>query len=261
MTYKYLRISQDDTGIGTITVSRPDALNALNSNVLEELEQAFHQFRESGEVRGIIFTGEGEKAFIAGADIREMASKDPREAREFATKGQQLTRDIQFMGKPVIAAVNGYALGGGCELALACHLRYAAANAVFGQPEVGLGLIPGWGGTQRLPRLIGPARATELILSTRRVDAAEAKSIGLINELFTAEDLIPEARSLLSGILNQGPRAVAFALEAINKGMNLPLSEGLDLEANLFALTFGSDEMKEGTSAFLEKRDPEFETP
>jgi len=258
MDYQYLMVSQGDNGIETLTVNRPDALNAMNSDVVSELIDYFSAVEERSEVKAVILTGAGEKAFIAGADIKEMADLSVLEGRKFAERGHKLTKLMQYCRKPVIAAVNGYALGGGCELALSCHLRFASANALFGQPEVGLGIIPGWGGTQRLMRVIGPGKATEMIISGKRIDASAAKQLGLVNEVYTPKELLPQTTAFLEKVLQQGPRAVALSLEAINHGMNLPLDEGLELEANLFGMSFGTEDMREGTQAFIQKRKPEF---
>lgn len=258
MAYSYVKYSVDDDKIAIVTINRPDAMNAFNSDVVGELQDCFDGICENDSVRAVIVTGAGEKAFVAGADIKEMTDLNSVEAREFALRGQKLTNSIQYLGKPVVAAVNGYALGGGCELALACHIRYASANAIFGQPEVGLGIIPGWGGTQRLARLVGPSRATELIISGNRIDAAAAKNIGLVNDIFGQDELLDETKSFLKTVLKQGPRAVQLSLEAINRGMDVPLAEGLSLEADLFGVAFSTQDSREGTQAFIQKRKPDF---
>jgi len=258
MTFSYVTYSTDDDKIATVVINRPDAMNAFNSEVVAELQECFDDIHDNEAIRAVILTGAGKTSFVAGADIKEMTDLNSVEARDFARRGQTLTNTIQYLGKPVIAAVNGYALGGGCELALACHMRFASSNAIFGQPEVGLGIIPGWGGTQRLARLVGPAKATELIISGNRIDAATAQNIGLVNDIFNQEDLLAETREFLTTVLNQGPKAVELSLEAINRGMDLPLSEGLNLEANLFGLAFSTQDSREGTRAFIQKRKPEF---
>ncbi len=257
MTYEYLQVSNDH-GIATLKINRPDALNALNQNVVAELKTFFHEAATDDTVRAIIITGAGDKAFVAGADIKEFPSMSPLEARAFAREGHKLTLFIESLSKPVVAAVNGYALGGGTELALACHLRFASENAVFGLPEVGLGIFPGWGGTQRLPRLIGKARAIEMIISAKKIDANTARIYGLVNEVYSGEDLLEKTKEFLHGVLKNGPRAVALAMEAIRSGVNMTLEEGLNLEANLFGVVFSTEDMKEGTSAFIEKRKPNF---
>jgi len=258
MAYHYLKISNDN-GITTLEINRPDALNALNKDVLSELKSFFADAAEDDSVRAIIVTGAGEKAFVAGADIKQFPSMSPLEAKNFAHEGHKLTLFIESMSKPVVAAANGYALGGGTELALACHLRYASENAVFGLPEVGLGIFPGWGGTQRLPRLIGKARATEMIISAKKIDAQTAKDYGLVNDVYSKEDLLGKVREFLQTVLRNGPQAVALAMEAIQSGSNMTLEEGLNLEANLFGVVFSTEDMKEGTKAFIEKRKPNFE--
>mgnify|MGYP005842388521 CR=1 FL=1 len=258
MDYSYLKIATDN-GITVVSINRPDALNAMNSRVMAELYDYFSGAGSDDSVQAVILTGAGEKAFVAGADIKEMKELTALESKEFAKRGHKLTMTIQQLGKPVVAAVNGYALGGGCELAIACHLRFAAANAIFGQPEVGLGIIPGWGGTQRLPRLIGVAKATELIISGKSIDAATAKNIGLVNEIFDQEDLLEKSKEFLQTVMKQGPRAVELSLEAIYSGMDMPLSEGLNLEANLFGVAFSTEDSNEGTEAFVQKRSPEFQ--
>jgi len=258
MAYQYLQTSNDD-GITTVKINRPDALNALNKDVIAELKSFFTEAAEDDSIRAIIVTGAGEKAFVAGADIKQFPSMSPLDAKSFAHEGHKLTLFIESMSKPVIAAVNGYALGGGTELALACHLRYASENAVFGLPEVGLGIFPGWGGTQRLPRLIGQARATEMIISAKKIDAQTAKDYGLVNDVYSSEELLEKVSEFLQTVLKNGPRAVALAMEAIQSGANMTLEEGLNLEANLFGVVFSTEDMKEGTAAFIEKRKPKFE--
>lgn len=245
-------------GVATVTVNRPEKLNALNDAVVGELTEAFEKFRTDPAARAVILTGAGEKAFIAGADIALLSSFEPRSARENALKGQHLTRLIENLGKPVIAAINGFALGGGAELALACTLRVAAEGARIGQPEVKLGIICGYGGTQRLPRLVGKARALELLLTGEPIDAAEAFRIGLVNRVVKREALLDEARAIALRILAVGPVAAQYSLEAVHRGMETTLDEGLQLEANLFGLCFATQDAREGISAFLEKRAPKF---
>jgi enoyl-CoA hydratase len=245
--------------IARLTVNRPDKLNALNRATLQEMEGAFAECSSDPAVGVVILTGSGAKAFIAGADINELAQQSPVEGREYARFGQRLFQRIENLGKPVLAAINGYALGGGCEIALACTLRFASSSARFGQPEVNLGLIPGYGGTQRLARLVGRGKAQELILTGEMIDAAEALRIGLVNQVFAPEELLPKTEAVASIILSRGPLAVRYAMEAIHLGLNMRLEEGLDYEATLFSVLCASQDMKEGTRAFLEKRKPKFE--
>ena len=243
--------------IAYITVNRPKVLNALNAKTVGELRTAFEDARDDGSVRGVILTGAG-KAFVAGADITEVARVTAVEAADMTSNGQALTNLIENLGKPVIAAVNGFALGGGCELAMACTIRLATRTAAFGQPEVKLGVIPGYGGTQRLPRLVGRGRALQLILSGGMIDAGEAYRIGLVNDLVPADALITRAEEILRQIFGNAPLAVKFALESVNKGLETSQAEGLVLESSLFALCASTDDKNEGTSAFLEKRAPKF---
>ena len=245
-------------GIARITINRPDKLNALNAAVIGELADAAERVDADAGVRGVILTGAGAKAFVAGADITELAAQGPFEAKHRSLAGQQMMRHFERCGKPVIAAVNGFALGGGCELAMACHLRIASETARFGQPEVKLGLAPGYGGTVRLPRLIGKGRALELLLTGRMIDAQEAWRIGLVNRVVPAERLLPEAEMLLREILDQGPLAVRSVLECVEVGSDLSVEEGLLLEATHFGLLSASADMREGTAAFLAKRKAAF---
>jgi len=245
-------------GIAYVRVNRPDVLNALNTPTWSDLRMAFEDARDDAAVRGAILTGAGDKAFIAGADIGELAQAGAVEARCASRFGQQVLDLIENLGKPVVAAVNGFALGGGCETAMACTIRIAAETARFGQPEVGLGLVPGGGGTQRLPRLVGKGRALQLILSGDLIDAHEAHRIGLINEIVPATELIARAEAILRRIAANGPIAVRFALEAVNKGMETSQDEGLLLEAAYFGLCAATEDKKEGTAAFLQKRPPRF---
>lgn len=245
-------------GIATVTVDRPDRMNALNSATETELQDAFAKIPRDDEVRGVIVTGTGEKAFVAGADIGELSGLGATEGKEFAFQGQTTFTRIAQCPRPVVAAVNGYALGGGCELALACHLRVASETARFGLPEVSLGLIPGHGGTQRLARIVGVGRALEMVLTGRQVAASEALRWGLVNGIATPEKLMETAREHLGHILSKAPLAVQYALEATLRGQDLDLDDGLYLEATLFGMACGTEDMKEGTKAFLEKRKPEF---
>lgn len=257
MAYENI-LREDDGGIATVTINRPDKLNALNDATIGELQHCFDALGADDSVKGVIVTGSGEKAFIAGADISELASQTSLSARPLSMKGQRLMSTIEDTPKPVIAAVNGYAFGGGCELALACHFRYAADNAVLGLPEVTLGIIPGYGGTQRLPRIVGKGRAMELILTAGRVDAEEAHRIGLVNKVFPQAELLPATRKSLGKILSFGPVATTFALDAVNHGSEMPLADGLNYEATFFGLLASTNDLKEGMTAFLEKRPPKF---
>ncbi len=245
--------------IAYVTLNRPKVLNALNQATWDDLRTAFEDARDDAAVRGVILTGAGDKAFIAGADISELAHVTAVEAQESSSFGQAVLDLIENLGKPVIAAVNGFALGGGCETAMACTIRVASENARFGQPEVKLGVIPGGGGTQRLPRLVGKGRALQLILSGEMISAQEAYRIGLVNEVVPAADLITRAEAILKQIFSNAPLAVKFSLEAVNKGMETSQAEGLSLEASLFGLCAGTEDKKEGTSAFLAKRAPQFQ--
>jgi enoyl-CoA hydratase/carnithine racemase len=242
----------------TVTINRPDKLNALNAEVLDALRAAFADAKENPGVGAVVLTGAGEKAFVAGADISGFRAFTPASARDFARRGQATFDLIENLGKPVVAAVNGFALGGGCETAMACTIRIAVDTAKFGQPEVTLGLVPGGGGTQRLPRLVGKGRALQLILSAEMISAQEAYRIGLVNEIVPAADLLPRAEAILKKIASNAPMAVKFALTAVNKGLETSQDEGLLLEASYFGLCAGTEDKKEGTSAFLEKRAPRF---
>ena len=245
-------------GIAHVTVNRPRVLNALNTPTWADLRKAFEEARDDSAIRGVILTGAGDKAFIAGADISELAHVTAVEAAQSSRFGQEVLDLIENLGKPVIAAVNGFALGGGCETAMACTLRIAVETAKFGQPEVALGLIPGGGGTQRLPRLVGKGRALQLILSGDMISAQEAYRIGLVNEIVPAGQLIARAEAIVQKIASNAPIAIRFALEATNKGMETSQGEGLLLEAAYFGLCAATEDKKEGTSAFLEKRAPQF---
>jgi len=256
-SYRFITIEQRE-GIATLTVNRPDKLNALNAETVAEIDRAFRSFAEDADVRGIVVTGAGEKAFVAGADIGELAEMDPIGGIRVSRQGQETFRFIERLHKPVVAAVNGYALGGGLELALACHIRIAAENARFGLPEVKLGIIPGYGGTVRLPRLVGRGRALELILTGEMIDAAEAHRIGLVNRVVPQAELRAAAEALVGKILANGPIAVALALEAVDHGYNTAVDEALSLEAHLFGLLASTADMREGMQAFLEKRPAKF---
>ncbi|WP_031314136.1 short-chain-enoyl-CoA hydratase [Caldanaerobacter subterraneus] len=258
MEYKNIEV-KIEKGIATITINRPKALNALNTETLEELENVLEVLQNDDEVKVIVITGAGEKAFVAGADISEMKDMSVFEAKKFAELGQKVFRKIELMKKPVIAAVNGYALGGGCELALACDIRIASRNAKFGQPEVGLGIIPGFGGTQRLPRIVGVSKAKELIYTGDMIDAEEALRIGLISKVVEQDKLLEEAYGIAKKIMSKGLVAVSLAKEAINKSLEVDIDSGMEYEANAFAMCFGTQDQKEGMVAFLEKRAPKFE--
>jgi enoyl-CoA hydratase len=255
--YDNLQLDVQD-GIATVTVNRPDKLNALNEQTIRELAGAVEHVASDGAVRGAILTGTGAKAFVAGADIAELARMGPVDGVEVSRLGQRAFRAIELSRKPWVAAVNGFALGGGCELALACHLRIASENARFGLPETRLGIIPGYGGTVRLPRIVGKGRALEMILTGEMVDAAEAFRIGLVNRVATAELLLVEARALLEGILRNGPVALGLAIECTTRGMEMGADDALALESNLFGLLAATDDMREGMMAFLEKRRADF---
>jgi enoyl-CoA hydratase len=256
MPYETLSVTTADR-IATITVNRPDKLNALNDRVIAELGDAIDAARESAEVAGIILTGAG-RAFVAGADISELKSHGAISAKMLAQRGQDVFRRYETSPKPVVAAVNGFALGGGCELAMACHIRIASDAAKFGQPEVKLGLIPGYGGTQRLPRLIGKGRALQLLLTGEIIDANEAYRIGLVNRVVPGADLIATATTMLHGILANGPLAVAYCVEVVNRGYDLTLDEALTLEATAFGLLAATDDKREGTQASLDTRPARF---
>ncbi|HUN96061.1 MAG TPA: enoyl-CoA hydratase-related protein [Bradyrhizobium sp.] len=244
--------------IAYVTVNRPKVLNALNTPTWADLRTAFEDARDDAAVRGVILTGAGDKAFIAGADINELAHATALQAEQSSRFGQEVLDLVEHLGKPVIAAVNGFALGGGCETAMACTIRIAVDSAKFGQPEVALGLVPGGGGTQRLPRLVGKGRALHLILSGEMINTQEAWRIGLVNEIVPASELVTRAEAILHKITSNAPIAVKFALEAVNMGLETSQSEGLLVEAAYFGLCAATDDKKEGTSAFLEKRAPQF---
>jgi enoyl-CoA hydratase len=256
MPYEFLTFEVADR-IATITVNRPDKLNALNDATIAELGAAIDEARMRDDVGGIILTGAG-RAFVAGADIGGLSTQSPFLAKGRSKAGQDVFRRFETCPKPVIAAVNGFALGGGCELAMACHIRIASEHAKFGQPEVKLGIIPGYGGTQRLPRLIGKGRALQLLLTGEMIDAEEAYRIGLVNRVVHAAELLGACRMMLKQIMANGPLAVALCIEAVDRGLEMSLDEGLALEANQFGLVSSSEDMREGTKAFLEKRAAEF---
>lgn len=245
--------------IAYVTLNRPKVLNALNKQVIAELRTVFEDSRDDSAVRGIILTGAGDKAFAAGADINEVLNDTPIEAEEKTRLGQAVTNLIENLGKPVIAAVNGFALGGGCELSMACTIRLAAESAKFGLPEVKLGIMPGYGGTQRLSRLVGKGLALQLILSGGMISAQEAYRIGLVNEVVPSAELISRAEAILNQIGANAPQSIKFALEAVNKGLETSLAEGLLIEASLFGILAATEDKKEGTSAFLAKRAPRFQ--
>ncbi len=257
MPYQNIRLEIEGNS-ATLTIDRPKALNALNGATLRELEAALREVGQTEELRALILTGGGEKAFVAGADIAEMAGMSTLQARQFAGLGHRVLHMLESLSMPTIAAVNGYALGGGCELALACDLIYASERARFGQPEVGLGVLPGFGGTQRLPRLVGRARAMELIFTGDAIDAAKAKEIGLVLEVLPAEKLIEHCRSIAAKIAAKGPVAVAQAKRAIHFGVDADLRSANELERQAFATLFGTEDQREGMKAFLEKRPAAF---
>jgi enoyl-CoA hydratase len=257
MAYETILYERRDS-IGCVTINRPDKLNALNGKVMDELDNCFRALQDDGEVRVVILTGAGEKAFVAGADLNELATLAPLEGRDFSRRGQGIFDLVENLGKPVIAAVNGYALGGGCELAMACTLRIASENARFGQPEVKLGIIPGYAGTQRLARLVGKGRALEMILSGEPINAQEAYRVGLVNQVVPAAELAAAAEALARKIAANAPLAIRFALESVNRGLEMTREQGQFLEAALFGLCCTTADMKEGTRAFLEKRPAKF---
>lgn len=247
-----------DGGVATITINRPDVMNALNRATLDELEEAVRDAGSSGDVRALIITGAGEKAFVAGADINELADIGANAARAFARRAQHVFQQISGLGKPVIAAVNGFALGGGCELALCCHIRIGSTKARLGQPEVKLGVIPGWGGTQRLPRLVGLGRALEILLTGDPIGAEEALRIGLLNRVVEPDQLLTTCEQIAGKIAGQGPIAVRLTIDAAQRGLEGSLADGLLLEADLFGLAASTADWREGTAAFISKRRAEF---
>src|SRR5579884_3763070 len=257
MPFENIRIETRDR-IGYVTIDRPKVLNALNMATMNELRTAFTHLKENREVRVVILTGAVEKSFVAGADIGELQKNNPIEAKEYTHRGQAVFDAIENLGKPVIACINGFALGGGCEIAMACTMRLASENAKLGQPEVKLGIIPGYGGTQRLPRLVGKGIAMQLLLTGEMISAQEAHRIGLVNEITPPAELIPRAEAIAQKIIANGPLAVQYKMEAVNKGMETPLAEGLYIEAALFGVACATEDKKEGTTAFLEKRVAQF---
>jgi len=258
MTYQTLLFEIKD-GIAFVTINRPDKLNALNDEVMLELSSAVDRLTTEAEIKGAILTGAVPKSFVAGADIGDLSRQGPFDGKARAQRGQAVLRRLETCGKPVIAAINGFALGGGCELAMACHIRIAGENAKFGQPEVKLGIAPGYGGTQRLPRIVGKGVALQLILTGEMIDAQEAYRIGLVNKIVPSADVLAESEKMMRGILAMGPLAVRLAMEAVDQGLEMTLDEGLLLEANHFGLLAATSDMKEGTTAFLEKRAAKFQ--
>jgi enoyl-CoA hydratase len=257
MHYENIKTELKDT-ILYVTIDRPKVLNALNAKTIEEIGRAFSEARDDDSIRCVIVTGAGEKAFVAGADINELATMTPLIGKQVSEKGQNVFLEIERFPKPVIAAINGFALGGGCELALACHIRIASDKAQIGLPEVTLGIIPGYGGTQRMARLLGKGKAFEMVCSGERIGAAEAEKIGLVNKVVPADQLMSAAEEMAKKIVARSPVAVRAAIEAINYGSDMPLEEGLLLEATLFGLLCATEDMKEGMKAFLEKRTANF---
>jgi enoyl-CoA hydratase len=257
MAYETLTLDVRDR-IAVLTVNRPDKLNALNDRTIRELGAAIEEIRGRDDVGGAIVTGAGTKAFVAGADIAELSEQGAVEGRERALRGQRIFSRFESSPKPVIAAINGFALGGGCELALACHVRIAADSARLGLPETKLGICPGYGGTQRLPRLVGQGRALELILTGEMVDAAEAHRIGLVNRVVPAAELMAAAEGMMRTMLEKGPIALACSIDAVTRGLQMPLEQGLALEATLFGVLASTEDMREGMRAFLEKRAARF---
>lgn len=251
-------LTKKEGGLGWVFINRPDKLNALNARTVKEIGEAFAAFREDAEVKAVILTGTGEKAFIAGADISELSGLNEEEGRDYVLAGQKVTETIENFPKPVIAAVNGFALGGGTEFALACHVRIASENAKMGQPEVKLGIIPGFGGTQRLARLVGKGKAMEMILTGKIIGAQDALAMGLVNKVVPLNELISTCEAIAGEMTANGPMALKFAIQAINQGLDFSLEKGLKLEADLFGKVCATADSKEGTKAFLEKRKAEF---
>ncbi len=251
-------IVDHDGATAIVTINRPKVLNALNAQTLDELRRAAIELRHDDAVRAVVLTGAGEKAFVAGADINELAVQTPAAGREHALRGQHVFDLIEHMGKPVIAAINGYALGGGCELAMACTIRIAADTAKLGQPEINLGLIPGFAGTQRLARIVGRGRALELLLTGDQISAAEAHRIGLVNRVVPAAEVVTEARKLAAVLASKAPVAVEYILDAVHSGLEMPFPQAQTFEATLFGLVYSTDDMREGTRAFIDKRKAEF---
>lgn len=258
MTYSNILVESQEQ-IAIVTLNRPKALNALNSETLQELSQVFNELALDSSIRAVVLTGSGNKAFVAGADIAEMKSKNPIEARVFSQLGQKLMNQIESLPQPVIAAINGFALGGGCELAMACDIRLASENAKFGQPEVNLGVLAGFGGTQRLTRLVGSGRANEILFTADIFDAQEAFRMGLVNRIYSQEELLPQAIAMARKIATKAPIAVQLTKSAVYKGENVDLISGQAYEAEVFALTFSTEDQKNGMKAFLEKTQTVFE--
>jgi enoyl-CoA hydratase len=257
MPYENLLYETSDR-LARVTFNRPKVLNALNRQTVEELGDCLDRAHDDADVRALILTGAGEKAFVAGADINELAQRTPVDGKDFSLFGQEIFHRLETLGKPSIAAINGFALGGGCELALACSIRIASRNARLGQPEVKLGILPGYGGSQRLARLCGKGVAHELILTGDMISAEEALRIGLVNRVVEPAELLPAAEMIARKIIANAPLAVKFAIEAVERGLEMPQEEGLFLEATLFGLCCATEDMREGTRAFLEKRSPQF---
>jgi enoyl-CoA hydratase len=257
MSFENLLLEREGA-VAILTINRPKVLNALNAQTLEELRRAILELKGDDSVRVVVLTGAGEKSFVAGADINELATQTPVSGREHAMSGQHILDLIEHMGKPVIAAINGYALGGGCELAMACTIRIAADTAKLGQPEINLGLIPGYAGTQRLSRIIGRGRALELLLTGDQISAQDAHRLGLVNRVVPAADLMTEAKKLASTLAGKAPIAIRYILESVHQGLEMPFTEAQVFEATLFGLIASTEDMREGTKAFLEKRKAEF---
>jgi enoyl-CoA hydratase len=257
MSFETLLVERDGA-IAVVTINRPKVLNALNTQTMRELGSVMDDLQQSSSVRAIVLTGAGEKAFVAGADINELAVLSPADGKEHARAGQRVLDRIEQLGKPVVAAINGFALGGGCELAMACTIRIAADTAKLGQPEINLGLIPGYAGSQRLPRLVGRGLAFEILLSGDMISAARAYEIGLVNRVVPAGELLNEAKKMAAALAAKAPVATRYILESVSRGADMPLAEAQFLEASLFGLVASTDDMKEGTRAFLEKRKPDW---
>jgi len=257
MSFENLLVERE-ASFAIVTINRPKVLNALNTRTLDELRRAILELKHDDAVRAVVLTGSGEKSFVAGADINELAVQTPAGGREHALAGQHVLDLIEQMGKPVIAAINGYALGGGCELAMACTIRIAADTAKLGQPEINLGIIPGYAGTQRLARIVGKGRALELLLTGDQVSAQEAHRLGLVNRVVPGAELMAEAKRLAAALASKAPLAIRYILEAVHKGVEMPFPQAQVFEATLFGLVASSDDMREGTAAFLEKRKPAF---
>ena len=257
MPYKNLLYDVDDR-IAVVTVNRPEVMNALNRETVAELKRAALSVRDNDAIGGMIITGMGDKAFIAGADINELAKENVLSGRDTSIRGQGTLQTFELMGKPIIAAINGYALGGGFELTLGCHIRIAAENAMMGLPEVGLGIMPGFGGTQRLPRLIGTSKALEMILTGKTISAEEAYGLGLLSKVVPEGKSLEAAKEMMKVILSKAPVSIKMCIESVNRGMNMTLDEGLAIESDRFGILCGTEDMKEGMNAFLEKREPLF---